>query len=103
MELLTEFSRRHIGPRPADVQKMLAEIGADSLDELIAQTVPGGIRSSEDLLLDAPLTEPQAMAELTRLAAQNRVLTSMIGLGYYDTFTPAVIRRNVLENPGWYT
>ncbi len=103
MELLTEFSRRHIGPRPADVQKMLAEIGADSLDELIAQTVPGGIRSSEDLLLDAPLTEPQAMAELTRLAAENRVLTSMIGLGYYDTFTPAVIRRNVLENPGWYT
>ncbi len=103
MELLTEFSRRHIGPRPADVQKMLAEIGAASLDDLIAQTVPGSIRSSDDLLLDPPLTEPEALDELRRLARENQVLTSMIGLGYYDTYTPAVIRRNVLENPAWYT
>lgn len=103
MELLTDFSRRHIGPRPADVQKMLAEIGADSLDDLIAQTVPGSIRMNEDLLLDPQLTEPEALAELRRLSEENEVLTSMIGLGYYDTFTPAVIRRNVLENPGWYT
>lgn len=103
MELLTDFSRRHIGPRPSDVSKMLAEIGAVSLDDLIAQTVPAGIRSNADLTLDAPLSEPEAVRELTKLASENQVLTSMIGLGYYGTHTPAVIRRNVLENPSWYT
>lgn len=103
MELLSDFSRRHIGPRPADVAKMLAEIGAGSMDELIAQTVPSSIRTSEQLLLDPPLNEQEALSDLEALADRNQILTSLIGMGYYDTITPLVILRNVLENPAWYT
>ncbi|MGH8925362.1 MAG: aminomethyl-transferring glycine dehydrogenase [Acidimicrobiia bacterium] len=103
MEVLTEFSRRHLGPRPADLAKMLAEIGAGSIDELIAQTVPGPIRIAEELHLPSSLTEPEALAEMRRLAESNQTFTPMIGLGYYDTYTPSVILRNVLENPAWYT
>ncbi|MGQ0848520.1 MAG: glycine dehydrogenase, partial [Actinomycetota bacterium] len=103
MEVLTDFSRRHIGPRPAEVAKMLAEIGAGSIDQLIEQTVPPVIRSGDDLLLDAPLTEAEVLEELANLGNRNRPMTSLIGLGYYGTFTPPVILRNVLENPAWYT
>jgi glycine dehydrogenase len=103
MEVLTDFSRRHLGPRPADIAKMLAEIGAGSIDELIDETVPGPIRIAEELRLPPALSEPEALVEMRRLADRNQVFTQMIGLGYYDTYTPSVILRNVLENPAWYT
>lgn len=103
MEALSSFPDRHIGPRPADIDKMLAEIGADSLDDLIAQTVPQGIRTERSLALGPALSEMAALAELSELAQRNKLFTSMIGLGYYDTITPPVILRNVLENPAWYT
>jgi glycine dehydrogenase len=103
MEAPSSFSDRHIGPRPADISKMLAEVGAESLDALIAETVPKGIRTDRSLALGPTLSETAALAELSQLAARNKVFTSMIGLGYYDTITPPVILRNVLENPGWYT
>jgi glycine dehydrogenase len=96
------FAPRHIGPTPDEQQRMLAVIGHDQLDDLIREALPAQIADSS-LSLPPPLSEPAAQAELRRLADQNQVLTSMIGLGYYGTVTPAVIRRNLLENPGWYT
>ena len=97
------FADRHIGPDAAEQQRMLAALGYASLDELTAAALPAGLAAGEPLRLPGPLSEDQAQAELRRLAAKNQVLTSMIGLGYYGTSTPAVIRRNVLENPAWYT
>ncbi len=82
---------------------MLDAIGYTSLDDLLADAVPAGIREKLALALPPAASEAQAAAELRALAARNQVLTSMIGLGYYDTITPAVIRRNVLESPAWYT
>jgi glycine dehydrogenase len=99
---MTDFSVRHIGPSPADQQRMLAELGYSSLDQLTSAALPAGTPAA-DPSLPEPLTETGVLAELRRMAARNQVLTSMIGLGYYDTVTPAVIRRNVLENPAWYT
>ncbi len=100
-----DFASRHIGPRPDDEQRMLAEVGYPSLAELTAAALPPALASmgADGLRLPAPLSEAGALAALRRLAAKNTVLTSMIGLGYYPVDTPAVIRRNVLENPGWYT
>jgi glycine dehydrogenase len=97
------FAQRHIGPSQAEQRHMLAAIGYGSLDELTATALPAGLAARRPLSLPDPLTEEQALAQLRRLAARNQVLTSMIGLGYYGTVTPAVIRRNVLENPAWYT
>jgi len=96
------FADRHIGPRPADIDKMLATVGAASLDDLVAQTVPDSIMSAE---LDLPpaLSEHETAGRLRELAAKNVVHTSLIGLGYHDTATPPVIQRNVLESPAWYT
>jgi glycine dehydrogenase len=99
---MTDFTVRHIGPSAAAQQHMLGRLGYSSLDELTAAALPEGIQAPR-LSLPDPLTETQALAELRRMADRNQVLTSMIGLGYYDTITPAVIRRNVLENPAWYT
>ncbi len=99
---MTDFAVRHIGPTPAEQRHMLDSLGYSSLDELTAAALPEGT-PPPDLHLPDPLTETQALAELRRMAGRNQVLTSMIGLGYYDTITPAVIRRNVLENPAWYT
>src|ERR1017187_6245829 len=82
---------------------MLAAIGHASLDDLTAAALPPGLAAARALSLPGPLTEAEALAELRRLAARNTVLVSMIGLGYYGTVTPAVIRRNILENPAWYT
>ena len=82
---------------------MLASLGHASLDELTRAALPDGTRDGRGLDLPDPLTEAEALAELRRMAGRNQVLTSMIGLGYYDTITPPVIRRNVLENPAWYT
>jgi glycine dehydrogenase len=97
------FAQRHIGPAPTDQARMLALLGYESLDELTAAALPAGLRTDAELSLPAPATEDEALAELRQIAAQNTVATSMIGLGYYGTHTPAVIRRNVLENPAWYT
>jgi len=99
---MTDFTVRHIGPSSAEQQRMLASLGYASLDELTAAALPEGTERPE-LRLPEPLTETGALAELRRMAGRNQVLTSMIGLGYYDTITPAVIRRNLLENPAWYT
>ena len=99
---MTDFAARHIGPSEAAQQQMLDNLGYASLEELIRAALPEGTEPAQ-LSLPDPLSEPQALAELRRMAGRNQVLTSMIGLGYYDTVTPAVIRRNVLENPAWYT
>ena len=98
-----EFVGRHIGPRPADLAAMLAVIGVSSIDELIDQTVPAPIRLDDELALPGPRTETDVLAELRVLADRNRPMISLIGQGYYGTITPPVIRRNVLENPAWYT
>ncbi len=97
------FAQRHIGPSQAEQQRMLDAIGYASLDVLTEAALPAGLASKRPLNLPAPLQEDQVLAELRRLAAKNQVLTSMIGLGYYGTITPPVIRRNVLESPAWYT
>jgi glycine dehydrogenase len=97
-----EFAQRHIGPAESDQDLMLRAVGFGSLDELSAAALPPGIADRE-LTLSAALSEDEVLAELRRLASQNTVATSMIGLGYYGTSTPAVIRRNLLENPAWYT
>lgn len=97
------FVDRHIGLRPEDVDSMLERLGFASLDALMEAAVPGGIRSAAELDLPAPLTEEAAARELRSLAAANRPGESMIGLGYHGTITPPVIRRNVLEDPSWYT
>ena len=102
---MTDFAARHIGPSEADQRHMLDALGYASLDELTRAALPAGTPEIQpgQLGLPEPLTETQAQAELRRMADRNQVLTSMIGLGYYGTITPAVIRRNVLENPAWYT
>ena len=97
------FQRRHIGPIANDVDSMLLRIGVDSLDQLIDRVVPDSIRDDTPLQLASPVSEAEALAELRLLGQKNAVLKSMIGQGYYGTITPAVIQRNVLENPAWYT
>lgn len=102
---LDAFGRRHIGTTPHDHEWMLAALGYDSLDALLTAAVPTAIRMGEvmDSVIPPAATEREAIAELAALAEQNTVRTSMIGLGYSGTITPAVIQRNVLENPSWYT
>src|SRR3982751_4450386 len=97
------FANRHIGPSPEDVAAMLKTVGYGSTDELMDAAIPGAIRWHGTLDLPPAATEAEAIAELRDLAAGNRPLVSMIGLGYHGTHTPAVIRRNVLESPAWYT
>ncbi|MFE3647210.1 aminomethyl-transferring glycine dehydrogenase [Streptomyces sp. NPDC059152] len=103
LERGTPFERRHIGPDHEAQAKMLAQVGFGSLDELTATAVPDVIKSAEALGLPEARTEAEVLAELRALADRNQVLSSMIGLGYYGTFTPPVILRNVMENPSWYT
>jgi glycine dehydrogenase len=103
LEQHDEFCERHIGPSAAEIAHMLRAVGAASLDELIAQTVPAAIRLSAPLALPGPRREHEALADLKALATRNRVAKSMIGMGYADTITPKVILRNLIENPGWYT
>ncbi|MEV4188897.1 glycine dehydrogenase (aminomethyl-transferring), partial [Streptosporangium canum] len=97
------FATRHIGPADADQTRMLEAVGFASTADLVAVTVPEAIRAKDRLRLPPAASETETIAELRALAARNSVLTSMIGLGYHDTITPGVIRRNLLENPGWYT
>ena len=104
LERGTPFADRHIGiADAADQQRMLDALGYASLEDMLADAVPASIREKLALALPPAVTEAEAAAELRALADRNQVLTSMIGLGYYGTITPAVIRRNVLENPAWYT
>jgi glycine dehydrogenase len=98
-----EFHARHIGPGGADEAAMLAEIGYASRQALIRDTVPAAILRDAPLALAPPATEAAALAELAALAERNEVWRSYIGAGYHGTLTPEPIRRNVLENPGWYT
>lgn len=100
---LGEFVPRHIGPNPVDTSAMLETLGIDSLDALVESAVPESIRQADELSLDIGLSEADVLAEMKALADQNQVLVSMIGRGYYNTITPPVLRRNVLENPAWYT
>ncbi|HEY2520605.1 MAG TPA: aminomethyl-transferring glycine dehydrogenase [Streptosporangiaceae bacterium] len=98
-----DFAHRHIGAARQQQARMLEAVGHGSLDELTAAALPAQIAADRPLALPEALSEAEALAELRRLAGRNEVLTSMIGLGYYDTVTPPVIRRNVLESPAWYT
>src|SRR5215218_5989349 len=102
-EPATDFVRRHIGPSPRDVAAMLEGVGAKSLGELMSQTLPSSIRQKAPLDLGRALSETEALAHMGELAAQNQVFTSLIGQGYSGTILPAVIQRNILENPAWYT
>ncbi|MHC5765787.1 MAG: aminomethyl-transferring glycine dehydrogenase [Nostoc sp.] len=100
---LSSFVPRHIGPNSDDIQLMLKVLGFPSLDALIDQTVPQAIRLKQPLKLPAAESEYAALASLKKVAAKNQVFRSYIGMGYYDSITPPVIGRNILENPGWYT
>jgi len=97
------FAQRHIGLSDNDIDSMLAELGYSSLDELTTNVVPKSIADNSRLNLDEGLSEEQALAELKTIAEQNIIMKSCLGQGYYNTFTPKVIQRNVLENPAWYT
>ena len=97
------FARRHIGPNEQQIEQMLQVLGVNSLDELIEQTIPAAIRLNKPLNLPEAQSESAALARLKAIAASNQVYRSFIGQGYYNCITPAVILRNVLENPGWYT
>ncbi|WP_138502151.1 aminomethyl-transferring glycine dehydrogenase [Nostoc sp. PA-18-2419] len=102
-EKLSNFAPRHIGPNFDDIQQMLEVLGFSSLDALIEQTVPKTIRLKQPLKLPAAESEYAALTLLKKVAAKNQVFRSYIGMGYYDSITPPVIGRNILENPGWYT
>ena len=94
---------RHIGINEKDEEKMLRKIGVNSLDELIDQTIPANIRLKEPLALPEPMTEYEFGQHIAQLACKNKLYTTYIGLGWYNTIPPAVIQRNVFENPVWYT
>jgi glycine dehydrogenase len=97
------FEQRHNGLSDHDIQAMLRTVGASTVDQLIEETVPQRIRLERPLSLPAPLTEHELLAALNQVAARNSVRKTYIGMGYYDTLTPPVILRNIVENPGWYT
>lgn len=97
------FQRRHIGPNENEQKQMLNTIGVDSLDQLINETVPDDIRLPGSLQLDAPMSEYEYLNHIEELANKNKVFRSYIGLGYHEAIVPSVIKRNILENPGWYT
>ncbi|WP_445397734.1 aminomethyl-transferring glycine dehydrogenase [Zobellella sp. An-6] len=103
LEQKNAFIGRHVGPSEQEVAEMLAVVGAESLDDLIRQTVPASILNDQPLGIGESRTEVEALAYLKSLAQQNKVYKSYIGMGYHDTHVPLVIQRNVLENPGWYT
>ena len=98
-----EFIARHIGPSAEDQQQMLSTLGCNNLQELTGQVVPEAIAMADDLAIVDGCSEAQALEELRALASQNKVFRSFIGQGYYNTITPNVIQRNILENPAWYT
>ena len=97
------FINRHIGPNQQQTREMLAELGLNELEEIIEQAIPANILNQEPLKLTETISERAVITHLRNMRSRNKVFTSMIGMGYYDTVMPAVIKRNVLENPGWYT
>ena len=102
-EAATTFARRHVGPSPRDISAMLETVGTKTLSELIGQTLPSSIHQKAPLDLGRALSETEALTHMRELALQNQVFTSLIGQGYSGTILPAVIQRNILENPAWYT
>src|SRR5947209_10043450 len=98
-----QFVTRHVGPSSKDVEKMLSVVGAKSLDALVGETVPESIRLHRALNLPPAKSEAELLDHARKLGKKNRVMRSLIGMGYSDCITPPVILRNVLENPGWYT
>ena len=103
LRMTDTFMERHLGPDSAQREAMLRALGLGSLEELIDSTVPASIQLEQPLELPESLTESEALAELRRIANENQVFRSFIGMGYHGTLTPGVIQRNILENPGWYT
>lgn len=97
------FAIRHIGVREEDLKKMLEIVGVETLDELIEQAIPSDILLEENLNLPEALSEPEFLNLIEALSKKNRIFKSYIGLGYHESVTPSVIKRNILENPGWYT
>ena len=97
------FIHRHIGPSAADIRQMLDLLGYDTLEDLAEATVPAAIRMNRPLNIGEPRGEHELLVELKEMAGKNKVMRSLIGMGYYDTITPPVILRNIMENPGWYT
>jgi len=97
------FAKRHIGIREEDLEKMFKKVGVDSLDQLISETIPEDIRLKSPLDLPKAMTEHEFLSHIQELAEKNKVFKSYIGLGYHECITPSVIKRNILENPGWYT
>ncbi len=102
-QLFSQFAYRHIGPQGEQVNEMLEEIGYSSLDDLSSKALPEAIQFSGELDLKPSATETEALAELRSIAKKNKIFKSFIGMGYYGCIVPAVIQRNILENPGWYT
>ncbi len=103
LEMSGDFIRRHIGPNRTQIAEMLEQIGLDSLEDLLHRAVPPAIVSAKPLAMRERISEREVIAYLKQMCQRNQVLISMIGMGYYDTILPEVIKRNVLENPGWYT
>ena len=97
------FASRHIGPRQSDLPRMLQTVGAESLDALLDEAIPSGIRQQHPLAFGAALSESELLDKMRSVASRNTIVTSMIGQGYYGTILPPVIQRNILENPAWYT
>lgn len=102
-DIAIDFTRRHIGPSQSDIASMLNTVSANSLSALMAETLPSSIRQKAALDLGPALNETEALAHMRELASHNETYTSLIGQGYYGTILPAVIQRNILENPAWYT
>ena len=98
-----KFAHRHIGPNPIELNIILKTIGVDSVEELLNQTIPDKIRLKKDLNIPEGISEMEFLKEIKKLSSLNKNFKTYIGLGYHDTFTPSVIQRNILENPGWYT
>ncbi len=97
------FAIRHLGPRESDLKKMFETIGIETLDQLIYETIPSDIRLKNELILDKPMTEYEYLNHIQELGKKNKIFKSYIGLGYHPAIVPAVIQRNIFENPGWYT
>lgn len=100
---MQEFTTRQIGPRDGDVERMIKKIGVKSLQDLIKRTIPESIKTKDDLAISEAFSEDDYHQQIKEIGAKNKVFKSYIGLGYYDTILPAVIKRNILENPSWYT
>ena len=103
LEMHQDFHRRHIGPDEVETQHMLQTIGAETIEQLINETIPENIRLKDDINIDPPMSERRTISYVRKMKDRNKVFISMIGMGYYGTVTPNVIKRVVLENPSWYT